>query len=975
MRNATAQFLALLLLSGFLFQEIIKLITCAAHQNIDCLDVEREALLKFKHGLTDPSGRLSSWVGEDCCKWRGVRCHNRTGRVIKLQLGNSFPNSLEGDGSASQLGGEIDPSLLNLKYLNYLDLSMNNFRGIEIPQFIGSLGKLRYLNLSGASFGGVIPPDIGNLSSLRYLDLNTYSAGQLEENGLEWLSGLSSLKYLNLGGIDLRKAINTFGVNTLSSLLELHLPSCRLSTLPPSLPFLNFTSLSVLDLSNNGLNSTIPLWLFNLSSLVYIDLGSNILHGRLPDLFQNLTSLQLLDLSLNSNIEGEIPRTMGNLCNLWTLNLFGNKLSGGITEFLDGLSACSYSSLENLDLGSNHMNGSLPVTLGNLKTLRYLRLSSNSFRGAIPESIGNLSSLQELYLSENQMGGIIPNSIGQLASLVILQLDKNSWEGVITEAHFSNLSSLEQLSMNKASSNVSLVFNVSTDWAPPFKLTYINLRSCYLGPNFPAWLTNQSELTTIVLNNAGISGSIPEWLWKSELQLDELDLAYNQLSGRVPNSFQFNQLANVDLSSNHFDGPLPLWSPNVSTLYLRGNLFSGPIPEKIGELMPILTDLDISWNNLNGRIPLSIGNLQGLFQLILSNNNLSGEIPHFWKQMPFLVIVDVSNNNLSGTVPPSLGYLAVLRFLVLSKNNLSGEIPSQMQNCTALESLDLGDNELSGNIPSWMGESMPSLLILALRSNLFSGQIPSEICALSALHILDLSHNNLSGSIPPCFGNLSGFKSELSDDDNRYEGKLKLVAKGRALEYDNNLYLVNSIDLSYNGLSGQIPVELTSLLRLGTLNLSSNNLGGTIPDEIGNLRWVETLDLSRNRLYGPIPITMASLTLLAHLDLSYNNLSGNIPTANQFPTFDPSIYQGNLALCGSPLTTKCHDSNGKTPTGKEEGKDEEDGQDSEMLWFFVSMVLGFIVGFWGVCGTLVIKKSWRHAYFRFVERMTDWRSF
>ncbi|KAL6332562.1 hypothetical protein AAG906_008982 [Vitis piasezkii] len=973
MCNVITQFLSLLLLSGFLSQGTIKLSSCDANQNMDCLEVEKEALLKFKQGLTDPSGRLSSWVGEDCCKWRGVSCNNRTGRVIKLKLGNPFPNSLEGDGTASELGGEINPSLLSLKYLNYLDLSMNNFGGMEIPKFIGSLGKLRYLNLSEASFGGMIPPNIANLSNLRYLDLNTYSI-EPNKNGLEWLSGLSSLKYLNLGGIDLSEAAAYWlqTINTLPSLLELHMPNCQLSNLSLSLPFLNFTSLSILDLSNNEFDSTVPHWLFNLSSLVYLDLNSNNLQGGLPDAFQNFTSLQLLDLSQNSNIEGEFPRTLGNLCYLRTLILSVNKLSGEITEFLDGLSTCSYSTLENLDLGFNELTGNLPDSLGHLKNLRYLQLGSNSFSGSIPESIGRLSSLQELYLSQNQMGGIIPDSLGQLSSLVVLELNGNSWEGVITEAHFANLSSLKQLSITRSSPNVSLVFNISSDWAPPFKLTYINLRSCQLGPKFPTWLRSQNELTTVVLNNARISGTIPDWLWKLDLQLRELDIAYNQLSGRVPNSLVFSYLANVDLSSNLFDGPLPLWSSNVSTLYLRDNLFSGPIPQNIGQVMPILTDLDISRNSLNGSIPLSMGNLQALITLVISNNNLSGEIPQFWNKMPSLYIVDMSNNSLSGTIPRSLGSLTALRFLVLSDNNLSGELPSQLQNCSALESLDLGDNKFSGNIPSWIGESMSSLLILALRSNFFSGKIPSEICALSALHILDLSHNNVSGFIPPCFGNLSGFKSELSDDDlARYEGSLKLVAKGRALEYYDILYLVNSLDLSNNSLSGEIPIELTSLLKLGTLNLSSNNLGGTIPENIGNLQWLETLDLSRNKLSGRIPMTMVSMTFLAHLNLAHNNLSGKIPTGNQFQTFDSSIYQGNLALCGFPLTTECHDNNGTIPTGKGEDKDDEEGDDSELPWFFVSMGLGFIIGFWGVCGTLIIKNSWRYAYFRFVEKMKD----
>ncbi|RVX06791.1 Brassinosteroid LRR receptor kinase BRL2 [Vitis vinifera] len=281
----------------------------------------------------------------------------------------------------------------------------------------------------------------------------------------------------------------------------------------------------------------------------------------------------------------------------------------------------------------------------------------------------------------------------------------------------------------------------------------------------------------------------------------------------------------------------------------------------------------------------------------------------------------MSNNSLSGIIPRSMVSLTALRFLVLSNNNHSGELPSQLQNCSALESLDLGDNKFSGNIPS--------LLILALWSNFFS-------------------------------------------DIAQYDGRLKLVTKGRALEYYNILYPVNSLVLSNNSLSGEIPIELTSLLKLGTLNLSSNNLGGNIPEKIGNLQWLETLDLSRNKLSGPIPMSMASITFLFHLNLSHNNLSGKIPTGNQFQTLiDPSIYQGNPALCGFPLTKECHDKNGTIPTGKGEDNDDEDGDGSELPWFFVSIGLGFIIGFWGVCGTLIIKTSWQYAYFRFVEKIKD----
>ncbi|PON95354.1 LRR domain containing protein [Trema orientale] len=291
---------------------------------VGCIEMERKALLNFKQGLKDPSGQLSSWVGEDCCQWRGVQCNHTTGHAVQLKLRNTNSDmDLNGDGEAAMhaLGGEINPSLLSLKDLNYLDLSMNDFGEVQIPHFIGSLEKLAYVNLSGAHFGGAIPTSLVNLSRLSYLDLkNVYF--QSNERELHWLSGFSSLKYLHLGGWNLTKAAAHWlqTVNSIPSLLELHLPRCSLTDIPLTLPFINFTSLSVLDLSNNGFNTKIPTWLFNLKSLTHLDLGSNNFQGALPEAIANLTSLQKLDLSQN-NLENQLPRNLGKLCNLRTLKL------------------------------------------------------------------------------------------------------------------------------------------------------------------------------------------------------------------------------------------------------------------------------------------------------------------------------------------------------------------------------------------------------------------------------------------------------------------------------------------------------------------------------------------------------------------------------------------------------------------------------------------------------------------------------
>ncbi|GLT86662.1 hypothetical protein SLE2022_047850 [Rubroshorea leprosula] len=109
------------------------------------------------------------------------------------------------NGDLASLQGMLDPSLLDLKYLNFLDLSLNNFEHTPIPNCIGSFAKLSYLILSNSSFAGLIPLHLGNLSNLCYLDL--LWSNFLWVSNLNWISGLSSLQNLFLIGANLDLAI------------------------------------------------------------------------------------------------------------------------------------------------------------------------------------------------------------------------------------------------------------------------------------------------------------------------------------------------------------------------------------------------------------------------------------------------------------------------------------------------------------------------------------------------------------------------------------------------------------------------------------------------------------------------------------------------------------------------------------------------------------------------------------------------
>ncbi|KAH9648767.1 hypothetical protein KPL70_025729 [Citrus sinensis] len=420
------------------------------------IDEEREALLTFKQSLVDEYGVLSSWGKDndkrDCCKWRGVRCSNKTGHVKVINLRRSDDENARG----KVLKGTISPALLKLHDLRHLDLSNNHFGGSSVPEFIGSLSKLRYLNLScGTSLLKVPPPFryLSGLVRLRLENSNIFSVGSLE-----WLSHLSSLRHLDLSCINLTKSSDWFqAVAKLRSLKTLVLHSCALPPINPSsiCHFNLSTSIQTLDLSDNNVpSSSVYPWLFNLSrNIQRLSLGSNSLQGSIPEDFQLMVSLRFLHLSSNE-LEGGIPKFFGNMCSLNTLFLPHNKLSGELSELIQNLSSgCTMNSLQGLSLGGNDITGPLP-------------------------DLGGFSSLKILMLGENRLNGTIDKSLSQLLKLESLSLGRNSFTGVISETFFSNMSNLQMLYLNEN----PLTLKLSRDWVPPFQLKSLSLASCKMGP-------------------------------------------------------------------------------------------------------------------------------------------------------------------------------------------------------------------------------------------------------------------------------------------------------------------------------------------------------------------------------------------------------------------------------------------------------------------------------------------------------------
>ncbi|XP_058076024.1 receptor-like protein EIX2 [Magnolia sinica] len=874
--------------------------------------------------------------------------------------------------------------------------------------------ELRHLNLSSAGFSGRIPHQLGNLSHLISLQLSSRYDYSLSAKNLWWLTSLPSLKYLDMSYVNLSMASRDWVpvINNSPSLIELRLQGSSLSYISPTLASVNFTSLGLLELSWNPFNSRIPNWIANISSLEFLDLMHTNSHGPVPYQFSQLPNLEVLGLGggfdkLSANcsellegswsrikilelylghLYGEIPVSIGNMTSLESLLLsFDENTRGSIPRAITKLI-----NLEILALLGYHMHAAIPDWLPELKNLRILVLHNCMLLGPIPATLlGGLSSLEYFDLSRNQLNGTIPTTLGQLSNLYWLDLSDNSLTGNVSETLFENLKNLNTL---RLSSN-PLVFNPHPDWAPPFQLSMIWLTSSHLGPRFPPWLRTQKYIQALDLSNSTISGIIPTWFWNLTSQLVALNLSNNNISGQLPNILKLQSQATIDLSRNNFSGSIPCILNGATILDLSNNQFSGQIPPNFTSTMHNLEIFSAKGNQISGIIPSSIEGMNSLTAFDLSQNNISGTIPSRLGNCVALEALDLSGNRLSRGIPRSLGLLRRLQTLHLSNNALSGKIPLPLNKCASLETLDLGYNDFSGHIPTWIGESFPALRILRLRSNMFTGSIPPQLFNLASLQFLDVAQNFLSGSIPQSFENLTAMKNEQKlslfltygeMETTRYGKNFGLTEtlyymenmlvsmKGQMLEYTRTVSLVTCMDLSTNNLSGVIPEGLTSLLGLRVLNLSGNHLTGKIPDKIGKLTLLESLDFSKNQLSGTIPQSMSNLTFLSHLNLSYNKFSGKIPSGNQLQTLeDPSMYIGNNGLCGPPLANKCvsdKTSQGPMPVSGDVEKGEEE---YEMRWLYSAMGPGFAVGFWSFCGILVLKKSWRIAYYRFFDEMKD----
>ncbi|CAJ1952774.1 unnamed protein product [Sphenostylis stenocarpa] len=269
-----------------------------------------------------------------------------------------------------------------------------NYSDTSIPTFIGTLTSLIHMDLSWTGFMGSIPPQIGNLSNLVYLDLSNYYYKEkaLFTENVDWLSSLSKLEYLDLGG-------------------------------------------------------SIPDGIRNLTLLQNLDLSGNQFDGPIPTSFGNLSNLREMYFSNLKLNQKALTNKLGDFKNIDTLDFYGNKIGGDLPRSLGKLV-----SLRSLELSENLFSGNPFESLGSLSKLSALYIDHNRFQGVVKEDdFANLTRLKWFDASGNNLTLKVGPSWHPTFQLS--HLDMSSWQNQLSGEITPTMSNLSFLSMLDLSYN------------------------------------------------------------------------------------------------------------------------------------------------------------------------------------------------------------------------------------------------------------------------------------------------------------------------------------------------------------------------------------------------------------------------------------------------------------------------------------------------------------------------------------------
>ncbi|KAK9933003.1 hypothetical protein M0R45_020218 [Rubus argutus] len=369
-------------------------------------------------------------------------------------------------------------------------------------------------------------------TTMRVTSINLASkslSGALPSN----LNSLTQLTSLSLQGNSLRGDLPSLA--NLSSLQSVFLDFNNFTSIPPGC-FQGLTSLQTLSMGNNV---DLAPWVFpteltQSSSLVTLAAGNTNLYGSVPDIFASFPNLQDVRLSYN-NLTGSLPKSFSesSIQNLWI-----NNQATGLSGTIEVLTTMTQ--LTQVWLHKNQFTGSIP-DLSKCTNLFDLQLRDNSLTGLVPTTLMSLSSLQNVSLDNNQLQGPLPSFGSNVVKATFAGTNSfcKDTSGPcdlqvttlleIAGAMGYPVSLAQSWQDNDACSSWSFI---GCDPSAKF-VVRVNFDNQHFNGTISPAYANLTSLKTLILKNNNLTGPIPESLTAlSHLTL--FDVSNNNLFGDIP---------------------------------------------------------------------------------------------------------------------------------------------------------------------------------------------------------------------------------------------------------------------------------------------------------------------------------------------------------------------------------------------------------------------------------------------------------